>query len=324
MIHAAIYGLGGWGKTLVNAVQGKSGKIRFVAGVARSVENHKDYGNEMGISLSDDYEAVLRDPAIDAVVLTTPHSLHADHVRLAAAAGKHVFVEKPLTLTKASAVEAMQACHKAGVVLAVGFNRRFLPSFKDMNMLINEGRIGNILHVEGQFSGPSGYRRQPGSWRAERAENPVGGMTARGIHALDIMINLCGEIASVQAMSDRREISIDTDDTTSMLLRFRNGVTGYLGTIMATGNFWRVHVFGSKGWIEMHGEASLTLSDLDGVTDSRQYDPIDLERAELENFTDAVERGIPFAVSTPESVHGISVLETIVESARSGGVVEVR
>ncbi len=323
MIDAAIYGLGQWGQALVRSVQGNSGKIRFVAGVTRNAAAHGDFVKETGLALQEDYAAVLSDPAVDAVVLATPHSRHAEQVRQAAAAGKHVMVEKPFTLSKASALEAESACRRAGKVLAVGFNRRFLPAFQEMKSIIAAGGIGNILHLEAQFSGPSGYRRPPGTWRSERAENPAGGMTPRGIHVLDMMIHLCGEVESAFARSDRREVRIDTDDTTSALFRFRSGITGYLSTLMATGEFLRLHAFGSQGWLEMRGENSLTLSDLDRVVWTKEFEPAQTLKAELEAFADAVSGGAPFPVAPAEAIHGIAVLEAILKSATSGVEVPV-
>jgi len=323
MIKAAICGIGNWGQKLVNSVQGKSEKIRFVAGIAGHVEKYRPYADKAGILLGKDYETVLADPAVDAVVLATPHSLHGVQIEQAAAAGKHVFVEKPFTLSRAAAEKAVQACMDAGVTLAAGHNRRFLPSLNDMNSLIAEGRIGRILHIEGQHSGPSGYRPKPGSWRGERSENPAGGMAPRGIHALDAMICLNGPVQSVFAVSERLEITLGLDDTTATLLRFKNGASGYLGTIIATANFWRLHVFGTQGWIEMHGPQSITIKGLDDQMDTRTYDDVDLERAELEAFAEAVLAGKAFVVPPEEVINGIAVMEAMAASATSGMAIEI-
>ena len=323
MINAAIYGLGRWGQNLVKSVQGKSDELRFVAGVARSLDKYQDFAKQAGLSLSDDYAAVLADPAIEAVALATPHTLHADHVRQAAAAGKHVFVEKPFALTRASAQAAAGACRHANVTLAVGLNRRFRPAFIDMKKVIADGVIGDVLHVECHHSGPTFLRTPAVSWRATRPENPAGGMAARGVHTLDCMIDLCGDVAAVCAMSERRQAPIDVDDTTSMLLRFASGVTGYLSTIMATGNFWRIQVYGSKGWVEMHGEHALTISDLDAVTDERSWEPTDTLKDELEAFARAAAGGDPYPVTPAQAVSCVTALEAIDESAKAGAWVSV-
>jgi len=323
-IKAALCGLGRWGERLIDAVRG-SDKLRFVAGVTRDPDSHRDLAARAGIALIADYGAALRDPGIDAVVLATPHSRHHQQIVEAARAGKHVFTEKPLTLTRASAQDAVDACRRAGVTLGLGFNRRYAPAFVEMMHRIRAGEIGEVLHVEGQFSGPTGYRLKAGNWRATRAEAPGGGMTARGIHTLDAMIQIGGLVSTVYAHSDRRKLpaDIDIDDTTSMLLRFESGVTGYLATIFVTGEFWRVHAFGTGGWLEMRGDTELVACALEGAPQTVSLPKADKERAVLEAFADAVAAGKPFMVPPEEAVNGIAVLEAIVASAGSGKPVRI-
>src|SRR5258707_5766330 len=110
MIRAAIVGMGTWGQNLVTSVQGKSDAIRFVAGTTRTPAKAMDFAAKHGIRMVDTYAHVLADADIDAVVLATPHSLHSEQIRAAAKAGKPVFVEKPLGLTRQSSAEAVQAC----------------------------------------------------------------------------------------------------------------------------------------------------------------------------------------------------------------------
>lgn len=324
MLRAAIYGLGRWGSRLVESVQG-SEKIRIVKAISRNPENHKEFSQKTGVRVVSSYGRVLKDSEIDAVVLATPHSLHWKQIVQAAKAGKHVFVEKPLTLTRKTAEKAVEACRAAGVTLGLGFNRRYAPAFLDMMRRIRIGEIGDVLHVEAQQSGPSGYRLKSGDWRASRAESPAGAMSARGIHTLDSMIHIAGPVSTVYAYSDRRKLpeELEVDDTTSMLLRFAGGVTGYLGTIYATGDFWRVHVFGSKGWLEMRGDTELIARGLDGAPRTFTFPSVDKERAELEAFADAVEEKKNFLVPAEQAVNEIAVLEAIVASAARGKSVRV-
>ena len=132
MVRAAIVGLGWWGKTIVDSVQGKSDQITFVAANTRTRAKAEEFCRERKIDLRNDLDAILKDPAIDAVVYTTPHSQHEEHIKRAAQAGKHIFVEKPFTLTVTSAKAALDAVKKAGVVLGVDFQRRFHPSIAEI------------------------------------------------------------------------------------------------------------------------------------------------------------------------------------------------
>ena len=177
MLDAAIVGMGRWGRVLVDSVQGRNDSpIRFVTGCTGTPEKARDYAAAKGIRLVDGYDRVLADPAVKAVVLATPHGQHAAQVIAAARAGKHVFVEKPFTLSKTDAEAAVAACREAGVVMALGHNRRFLPAVAQMKAMLAEGALGTLLHVEGQFSGHGALAYKPGMWRADRQESPLGGI----------------------------------------------------------------------------------------------------------------------------------------------------
>ncbi len=324
MLKAAIYGMGRWGARLIDSVKA-SDKIRIVKGISRNPARHGEFTAKTGIPVVSSYADVLQDPQIGAVVLATPHSLHHEHIAAAARAGKHVFCEKPIALTRANAESAVAACRAAGVTLGLGFNRRYAPAFLEMMRRINAGEIGEILHIEGQHSGPTGYRLKAGDWRATRAESPGGGMTARGIHTLDSMIHIAGPVSSVYAFSGKRKLpaDIDMDDTTSMLLKFAGGATGYLATVFVTGELWRVHAFGTKGWLEMRGDTELVACALEGKSERITLPAVDREQATLEAFADAVAAKKPFMVPPEQAVNGIAVLEAIVASAASGKPVAI-
>ena len=336
MINAAIVGLGKWGQNLVNSVQGKSDKIRFVAGVLRHVENARDFSKQHDLALYDDYRKALRDRKIDAVVLATPHGVHAEQVLAAAKAGKHVFTEKPFTLTSKSAVKALEACARKGVTLAVGYNWRFQPALQEIHAMLDDGRLGTLLHIEGNFCGPNAYRFDAEHWRQNREEGPAGGMTGRGVHIVDAMLYLGGPIETVSAQSYRLAHDHGLDDTTSMLFHFKSGPTGYLGTVIATAETWRMQVFGSKGWVEV-GDVKLPTVpwqmkvcyiDPDNVWKHQEaqvvsFPEVNTLRAELEHFADAAQARRPLAVPGGDEEQGVLVLEAILRSAKSGRTVKI-
>ena len=335
MINAAIVGLGRWGQNLVDSVQGKSDAIRFVAGATRTVARAETYAKEKGFPLHDSYERILADPKVDAVVLATPHTQHARQVVAAAKAGKPVFTEKPLALTHASARAAVIACAKAGVTLAVGYNWRFQPALQAIRRMLDDGRLGKLLHLEGNFCGPSAYRFPKGHWRHERREGPAGGMTGRGVHTVDAYLYLAGHIATVHAQSFRRALDYGLDDTTSMLFRFEGGATGYFGTMLATAETWRMQVFGSRGWVEVGDVQHLTTWEMrvcyvnpDNLLVHHRpevvtFPQVSTERAELEHFARAVAERRPLAVPGGDEEHGAAVLEAVLKSAKSGRTTRV-
>jgi predicted dehydrogenase len=324
MVRAAIYGLGRWGSRLLESVR-DSGEIRITTGISRDPSRHTELAQRAGIRIVKSYAGVLKNPEIDAVILATPHSQHCAQVVQAAAAGKHVFVEKPFTLTRKSAERAIDACRQANVTLALGFNRRFAPAFVEMVRCIEAGEIGEVLHVEGQNSGPTGHSLKADNWRATRKEAPGGGMTARGIHALDCMIRIAGPVTRVYARSQKRALApeIDMDDTTAMLLDFARGASGCLTAVFATGDYWRVAAMGSKGWLEIRSDTELVFRGLSGAPQRTPFEAVDRERAELEAFADAIAARRPFLVPPQEMVNGIAVLESIEKSSARGRAIAI-
>jgi len=337
MINAAIVGLGWWGKTLVEAVQNKSDAIRFVAGATRTVSPEiKAFADEQKFSLADSYERLLGDPRVEAVVLATPHSLHSQEVTAAAKAGKHVFCEKPFALTRADAEAAANATRAAGVTLGLGYNRRFHPEMNKLRDRIRSGGLGTVLHVEATMTFPNALFLKASQWRAHRDETPCGGLTPMGVHAVDGMIDLCGPIDSVFCQSFRRVVEVDSDDTTSMLFRMRDGMSGYLGTITATGPGFSFQVFGSKGSVRLEGMTHVAgasseerrtrlfgtckFQPIKGEAEVWEAERLDVTRACLEAFAAAATGGPAFPIPVDQMVHGAAVTEAIVRSAGSGKV----
>jgi predicted dehydrogenase len=335
MIRAGIVGMGTWGQNLVNSVQGSSEVIRFEAGATRTPARSADFAARQHIRLLESYEALLADPQVDAVVLATPHSMHAEQIVAAARARKPVFTEKPLGLTHQASVQAVAACAEAGVTVAVGYNWRFQPALQAIRRMLDDGSLGRLLHIEGNFCGPSAYRFGRGHWRQDRDEVPAGGMTGRGVHVVDAMLFLGGHIDSVVAQSHRLAQDFGVDDTTSMLFRFQGGATGYLGTVIATAETWRMQVFGSKGWAEVGDVEHLTTWQLkvahvdpEHIAVKQQpqllsFPQTSTERAELESFARAVMERRPLARVGGDEVHNVAVLEAIIRSAREGTRVAV-
>ena len=334
MINAAIVGLGWWGKTLVESVQGTSETVRFVAGATRTVSPEvQAFADAQRFGLADSYEALLADRAVQAVVLATPHSLHAAQVVAAAAAGKHVFCEKPFALTRQDAETAVDAARRAGVTLGLGYNRRFHPEMTRLRQRIRSGDLGTILHVEATMTFPNALLLKPTQWRAHRDETPCGGLTPMGVHAVDGMIDLCGPIGQVYCQSFRRVVEVDSDDTTSILFRMKEGMSGYLGTMTATGPGFSFQVFGSKGWVRLEGMTHVAGASSEerrtrlfgtckyqpakGPAEVWEAERLDVTRACLEAFACAAEGGAAFPIGTDEMIHGAAVTEAIVRSAAS-------
>ena len=333
MLRLGIAGLGWWGGTLIDAVQG-SEALQFVAAHTRSrTPEVQQLAASHQLRLHDSYQAMVADPDVDGVVLATPPGAHAAQILTAAQAGKHVFCEKPFVLTKVEAERAVEAVRRAGVTLGLGYNRRFHPSWQDLKRRINGGELGIILHLECTMSGPNGLTLKPQAWRARKDEAPCGGLFPMGVHAIDGMIDLVGSINQVYCQSIRRAVPNDVDDTTSVLLRMTQGMTGYLGTMMATAGTFRFQVYGSKamallgGSVHVAGQSSqhrraglfgsYVIQPLKGEALSLEVPQFDVNRAELEAFARAAKGGPDYPISHSQMIHGVAVTEAIIASADS-------
>jgi len=334
MIRAAILGLGRWGRSLINSVQGKSGDIAFVAAHTRTRASAEEVCREKDLRLVDTYAQILADPGIDAVVLATPHSLHAGQIAQAAAAGKHVFVEKPMTLDLASARAAAEAAAKAKVMLAVGFNRRFHPAIAEIRNRKAAGRLGTIVAMVGQHTTSTQSFLAADNWRSDAHEAPAGAMTAVGVHLMDHMVEFGGCVREVHCLTGVHGAG-PADDTTTILFCFENGATATIFCSVATATNFAFTVYGSKGLAEVSG-ASLQSFRFVPTSDRAPTGPVaappaehldfsgaDTLNAEMTAFARAIIDKTPYPVPLAEVLHGMAAFDAVVKSAATRNIVRV-
>jgi predicted dehydrogenase len=317
MIDAAIVGLGRWGQTLVGAVQGKSDRLRFTRAVSRNPDGLRDFAARHRIELVGELAPVLADRGIEAVVLATPHSLHCEQIIAVANAGKAVFCEKPLTLTKDEGVRAIEVCREAGVVLGIGTDKRFYPSVSELLRQAKGGKLGRILHLEAHFSNE--VAGTFGEWRYSPEESPAGGMTGTGIHMLDALVALVGPVRRVQALLLSHKPPPDPLDSLSALLEFSSGVSGTLAMVRSTPAYFRLHAFARNASAEVLGRTDLVLRHSGAEPQHLSFPPVDSVRANLEAFADAVSGLSPYPISTSEMLDTVAAFEAIAEAAKSDG-----
>jgi predicted dehydrogenase len=319
-LKAASIGLGWWADELASAIQGKSDKIGITTCTSRSPQKREAFAAKFGSRTHESLEAVLADRDVEAVIITTPHSLHAEHVIAAAGAGKHVFVEKPFTLTAESGRRAAAACAEAGVVLAVGHNRRFSAVVGELKRMIEAGEFGQVLHFETNFSAPSATRWSEDHWRASRTESPAGGLAGMGVHMIDLFTFLGGPAVRTLAIARRQVLNVDLEDTTSALFDLASGATAYLGSICAAPFTVTCNVYGTAANAFAHVDADeLRVQPLKGALEPRPLEPVDTLRAELEEFADACAGRATYRVAPEEAIHTVALMEAIAASAAADG-----
>jgi predicted dehydrogenase len=152
-------------------------------------------------------------------------------------------------------------------------------------------------------------------------------MTGRGVHVIDAMMYLAGPIDRVTAQSYRIAQDFGSDDTTSMLLHFAGGTTGYLGTVIATAETWRMQIFGSNGWVQVGDiehlhtwDLTVCMIDRNNVTNKQKpvttsFPVTSTERAELEHFAACIKNKTPLVTPEGDAVLNAAVLEAIIKSS---------
>ena len=316
MIDAAIVGLGRWGKTLVEAVQGKGDKIRFTRAVSRDPAQHRAFLETHHLLAGNSLAEALADRSIKAVALATPHTQHVDEVVAVAEAGKHVFCEKPLALTREGTARAITACRDAGVVLGIGTDKRYFPAIAEVIRLAQSGELGPLIHVEGNFSNEvaAGFT----AWRESFEETPAGGMTGTGIHVLDAMMKIAGPVSRVHARLLPLKPGPDPWDSLSVLLEFANGVGGTLACVRSTPMFLRLHAFGRHGSAEAVGRHDIIIRKSGAEPIRLKFPAVDSVRANLEAFADAVDGRAPYPVSPAEIAAVTNSFVAIADAVRTG------
>jgi predicted dehydrogenase len=323
MIDAAVIGLGRWGQSIVEAVQGKSGRLRIIRGVSKEPELVADFANSHGFALGTEFSEAIADPRVQAVFLATPHSLHVEQIGAVAAAAKPVWCEKPLALTRAEAERAIAAVTKANVVFGLGNNKRCFASMRELKRIVASGAIGDVLHVEGHFSNEHSTHVR-GGWRDDPRESPGGGMTGAGLHLIDAFVNLAGPIATVDAKVFSRKPPPDPRDVAAVLVQFESGATGLFATVRAAPMYWRIHVFGTKGSAEARDETTLTLARIGEAPQTLTFSQVDSLAVLIDAFAESIETGKPFPVTTADMLDVVSTFEAIIHSMAEGRPVKVR
>lgn len=316
-------GLGWWGGVLAETAA-KSGHAEIVSCFARTESSRNAFAEQHGCRTAASVEELLDDDDVEGVLVATPHSTHEKVITRAAEAGKHVFVEKPLTLTVAEGRRAIDAAKRAGVALQVGHHRRRQAATRELRHLTDTGELGILHLLEANLSSANNLKPRQG-WRNDPEECPLGGMTGLGVHMADNLQYLAGPVRQVSVFSRRLLGRGNLDDVTTFILEFTSGALGYLGTAMVVPKICTTAAFGTEGsaWSEEEGQRLFRQSIDEKARNEHPVEPIDAITDELIEFAGAV-RG----ERTPEtdgetSLEVVAILEAGVRSHQEGRPVEL-
>lgn len=317
-VRLASVGLGWWGAVLAKAAVAAGAEI--VGGFARNEESRRAFLESHGGRGFASFDEVLGADDVDGILVATPNTTHADLIVAAAGAGKHVFVEKPFTLDVASGRRAIEAAESGGVVLQVGHNKRRQPANRRIKEMIDTGALGSVTMIETHQSTPNALGFRQDSWRANDVESPLGGMTSLGVHMLDTMTYLLGEIATVFTMSKRVIDFPPIDHATALLFEFSSGPLGYLGTSFVVPRVTTVTVRGTAAGVtnEVDGHRLLVQAIDEQKPSEQEVEVIDTVADELGEFARSIRGEAEPETGGREGLEVVAILQAAEASAESG------
>jgi predicted dehydrogenase len=319
-LKIASVGLGWWGNELAKGIACNIDQAELTSCYSPSADEMKAFQARFLAVPASSFESILSNPDIDAVVLATPHSLHAEQATAALKAGKHVFVEKPFTLTFESAQSTIAAAKAVSRILAIGHNRRLSPAAQFLKRMNDQSEFGELLHVEANYSINSAMNYQTGFWRAQRLEAAGGSLASLGLHMVDIMGWLFGPIKRVACLARRVSVPVDIDDVTVGLFEFESGLTGSLATFFASPLISQLRVSGTNVVADVRDDFSrLELTNATGETRDKTFHAVDTVALEIAHFIAACRTGSPLPIAPSEAARNIAVMEAFVASATANG-----
>ena len=318
MIKSASVGLGWWSDELAKSIQGKNRKIKIVSCYSKSKKKRINFSKKFKTNIHESYNSIVKDSNIDAVILTTPHSLHSKHAIQALSSGKHVFVEKPMATKYLDAKRMHLIAKKHNKTLAIGHNRRFSSVYEFIKRLNIQKKIGKILHIEANFSASGALNYKKKFWRANKKESPGGAIAGLGIHMIDLICRFGGKVKSVQSLVKKYAVKVNIDDTTSALFEMENNCTANLTTIFACPYTTTFNIFGT----EMNIFSDVDKNKIKIVHKNGKVQKLNLKNKntlflELLEFADSCNNKKKYRVKNLEAAHNVKVMEAIVKSSKT-------
>jgi len=323
-LRVACLGMGWWSDVLADAMK-RSTQFEIVSCYTRSDEKRKAFASKYGCAAAPGYEAILADKSVAAIINTTPNNVHLETTRAAAQAGKHVFLDKPIANTVADGKAITEACRKAGVVLALGYQRRKESHFRWVRKQIDDGVFGKLVNAEANISRDRLGQIDLSSWRYTAEGMPGGVMLQIGIHYSDVLEYLLGPVKAVNGRLAQLVLPGDNPDVASLVMEHENGALSTLNASYASASeYYCMNIYGKEAsaYYDLHQGLRFL------KRGSERSEPVAVEkndtiREELDEFAEAARgRGKP-EMGGDASTRSLAVLRAGIKSAREGRRVEV-
>ena len=317
-------GMGWWSDVLADAIK-RSGKLEIVSCFSRSEEKRNAFAKKYGCRAASSFDSILKDNGVEGIINTTPNDAHLETTAAAARAGKHVFLDKPIANTIADARAITQACRKAGVVLAIGYQRRRESQFRWVKKRIDEGAFGRLVNAESNISRDRAGKVDLGSWRYQASGMPGGVMLQIGIHYTDVLEYLVGPVAAVSARLAQLVLPGDNPDVASLVLEHENGALSTLNASYASASEnYVMNIYGKEAsaYYDLHQGLRFVRRDNPGA-EAVACAKNDAIVEELEEFAAAARGGPEPEMTGERATASLAVIKAGIVSAREGRRVTV-
>ena len=334
-VRVGIVGLGRWARVLTRAST-LSDKIDIVAGYSRSEEKREKFQSDTGVPSAENLEDILSRDDIHGMILTVPNEQHYPVAKQVAAAGKHVYTEKPIAhnLEDGLAIEKLQADY--GITVTVGHSARLLGGVQEIKRRIETGELGTVGFIEANFSNERALELTPETWRWYRDRAPGGPLSQLGIHMFDVVNYLGADIVEASSIASKLSpVGAEVDDQSMTLLRFSDGAIAYVGTCWTSPGIFSVRVFGSKGLIHyeidfgtwdtpeaIRESSSLYIQrgkDGFGKREALKEPATNMFTAELDMFADSCRSGQTSVLSAANGNQAVACVYAALTSIERGG-----
>jgi len=292
----------------------------------------------------DSEAALLADPEVDAVYIASPVVVHARQAMLAADAGKHILLEKPIAMNSGEGQQVLDYCADKGVRIGAGLMMRFGSHILRMKQEIAQGKIGTVVSGYSQFT--LWLPPEEGNWRQSREKAGGGCMMDMGVHTIDLMEYITGMRAThVASFNETVAFDYDVEDTSTVMLRMENGAQCVVQTnfnIPDEAAKWRLEFFGTKGrlmgdtvigqndggklgavFIDAVGAYDATQDHVDNAGVQLPADFGNMYTREIESFSDSILNGKPLAVPASDAVHVQRIMEKAYKSGEENKIFQL-
>ena len=314
-----VIGCGSFARTFASAIQGELDEIDLYFAsrdAARASAFAARYG---GAGSFGSYESAVADDRVESVYICTPHHLHLEHARLAAGAGKHILIEKPLARTAEEARAIIAVADDGGVTLMVAENYRFMPPVLAAKQMVERGDLGALRLVQLQEDFPF----QPTEWRNDAEMNGGGVLIDGGIHKASLLAYLAGDPDEVYAAEvPSAQPGLGAEDGVVAMLRYSSGVVGVIN------HSWSAGPHHPRPWVTVSGSQTSIAFELGGdwidtiSSSGRHRQTLGNDRAGLagmvREFRQCIQQGRLAAMTGEEGARDVALVEACYQSMRSG------